>query len=307
MVRSVLITAAACVLAACAGGGVSRQNAAATDLPRSSFETEQLGTADFEPAAAAGEGEAERIDLLAELPPGLPLQVDNPYGDVRLRFGGYQHQVEVHGVLQQPAGAAAIHIEPNQDSQAWRLAPRLPSGAILAAGQRLDLVLFVAEGHAVDVQTENGLIEARGIKADLSARSRAGDIAVRGVSGAVQLETEQGRIEVALEQAPIGSQQSLRTRTGTITVGAADNLNARVTLATSAAFATEYSLQVQHLSGQEPNKHAQAVVGEPLADLQIDSLRGEIRLLRRAAGFVPVQAVGAMPSGESEMKRSQAP
>jgi hypothetical protein len=320
MLRSALLTTALLTLAACAGGGALRSDedskpsasapaaaaAAPGKLSAAGFEPEAIGESSFEPLAEAV-AEGERIDLITQLPPGTPILIDNPYGDVRLRFGGYEHQVEVHGVLQQPVAAAPIATAPVQDQSGWRLQPRLPEGAILSEGQRLDLVLYVAEGLPVRVITESGLIEVRGVKADFSARSRSGNIRVRGVSGVVDLETDEGRIEVALERAPAGSQQRLRTRTGPIIAGVADDLHSRIVLSTSAVFGTEYSLQVEHLSGQEPNKRAQAVVGEPRADLEIGSLRGEIRLLRRAAAFVPVSAVGAGGSGENEMKRAQAP
>lgn len=324
MVRSALLTTAVLMLAACAGGAALRSeqdvdavaavaNSEPGKLSSAGFEPEFIGESGFEPAteqATEHVGEGERIDSITQLPAGTPILIDNPYGDVRLRFGGYEHQVEVHGVLQQPVGAAPITTAPRLDERGWQLVPRLPPGTLLSAGQRLDLVLYVAEGLPVRVITESGLIEVRGIKGDFSARSRSGNIRVRGVSGAVDLETDEGRIEVALEQAPAGSQQRLRTRTGTIMAGVADDLNSRISMSTSAVFGTEYSLQVEHLSGQEPNKRAQAVVGEPRADLEIGSLRGEIRLLRRAAAFVPVAVVatvGAGDSGENEMKRAQAP
>ncbi len=329
MVRSALLTTALLMLAACASGGALRNEQVASpavasaqplggELSAVGFEREAIGESSFEQSPQTiAEGEAggefepviegERVNLITQLSPGTPVLIDNPYGDVRLRFGGYQHEVELHGVLQQPAGAAPIVTAPTQDDTGWQLVPRLPEGAILADGQRLDVVLYVAEGLPVRVITESGLIEVRGIKANLSARSRSGNIRVRGVSGVVDLETDDGRIEAAMEQAPTGSHQRLRTRTGPIITGIADDLNSRIMLSTSGVFGTEYSLQVEHLSGQEPNKRAQAVVGEPRADLEIGSLRGEIRLLRRAAAFVPVSAVGAGSFGENEMKRSQAP
>jgi hypothetical protein len=65
-------------------------------------------------------------------------------------------------------------------------------------------------------------------------------------------------------------------------------------MSTSAAFATEYSLQVEQLTGQEPNKKATAVVGEDRATIIVESRRGEIRLLRWS-GFTPT---GQTPGDE---------
>jgi hypothetical protein len=221
-----------------------------------------------------------RLDLTATLKDGMPVTVDNPYGDVRLRFGGYEHVLEIHAVTQQPDAAAAIALEPAVDKDRYLIAPRLPAGTLLAEGQRLDLVVFVPLGHAPVVRTERGAIESRSIRADLDLQSTSGNIAVRGTRGRVLARTGAGTIEASLGPAPTGSEQVLATTTGNIIVAVTDDLNARLELATSAVFATEYSLQVKTQPGQEPNKSAVAVVGEDQATIRIQSRRGEIRLLR---------------------------
>ncbi|MCB1627621.1 MAG: hypothetical protein KDI48_07810, partial [Xanthomonadales bacterium] len=96
MVRSVLVTAMVCLLGACASTSPSRvvttdptstESAQPVDgrLAHRGFENEALTTAGFEPGANASVG-PERINRLEQLPAGLPVVVDNPYGDVRLRF-----------------------------------------------------------------------------------------------------------------------------------------------------------------------------------------------------------------------------
>ncbi|NJK42463.1 MAG: hypothetical protein HC937_01605, partial [Aquincola sp.] len=71
-------------------------------------------------------------------------------------------------------------------------------------------------------------------------------------------------IEVTLEDgARPGSMQRIASRTGTVAVNVSDKLDAEVRLSTSQQFATDYSLTVRHLDGQEPNKTAVAVVARP--------------------------------------------
>lgn len=248
-------------------GCVCAPNLAADDNPAPSSET----IADYK---------VVRIDRSETLADGQPVSIDNPYGDVRLRFGGYEHVLEIHAVSQEPDSAQAIALKPTVDSDRYVISPRLPAGTLLAEGQRLDLVVFVPLGHPVRVRTERGSIESRSIRADLDLQSTAGNIAVRGTHGSVQARTGAGSIEASLGPAPAGSQQLLETTTGNIILAVTEDLNARLEMATSAVFATEFSLQVAPQAGREPNKTATAMVGKDLAIIKVQSRRGEIRLLR---------------------------
>lgn len=298
-IRSVVAAATALfALAGCAGTSGGVRSAQSADV-----------TIDAPLAEAAAE--PVRIDASAVLPAKHPIVIDNPYGDVRLRFGGYEHAVDLHAVLQQPEGAAAITLQPRDDGARYLIAPRLPEGALVAERQRIDLVVFVPDGHPVSARTEQGLIEARGLRSDLDLDSVSGDIALRGTAGTVDAATGAGSIEAALEPAPPGSRQRLATTTGVIVLAVGDDFDAELKLATSGVFATEYSLSVTHRAGQEPNKEALAVVGEAQAAVVVESRRGDIRLLRRA-GFTPVQGDSPDHHSTSEpreaaMKNAQAP
>lgn len=226
----------------------------------------------------------ERGSLEARLADALPVQIENPYGDVRLRFGGYEGVLLAQYVEQRPPQAAPITLE--FAAEQGLLRARLPEHVTLLPGQRLDLVAFVPKGYAVRVRTEHGAIEGRGIQGDVEFFSREGAIAFRAIAGRIRAETGGGTIEGQLEPAPEGSAQRLATRTGAITLAVPEGLNAALELASSGAFATEFSLEVEPLPGQEPNKRARAVIGKPLATLAVESRRGEIRLLRRT-GFRP--------------------
>ena len=237
---------------------------------------------DHAPAPVAVVSQPERREFTATLGKGEAVAVDNPYGDVRLRFGGFSQTVEVDAVVQTPGGASAIELKPDTDNGRYLIAPRLPQGTTLANDQRIDLVVFVPIDHPVAVHTEHGLIESHGIRGDIDLRSTAGDIAVRGTQGVVQAQTGAGSIEASLNAAPRKSHQHLATTTGAIVLGVSDKLDAEVELATSGVFATEYSLRVKRQQGQEPNKRARSVIGAARAHVSVASRRGEIRLLRRA-------------------------
>ena len=237
--------------------------------------------------------EPQRRDDSFKLPAGQAIQVDNPHGSVYLRFGGYEHQLDIRSTVQQPDGAAVITFLPMARDGRFNVAPLLPEGVVLAEGQRIDLVLYVPQAHPVTVRTAAGVIESRGVKSDIDLTTDSGEIAVRGTDGTVQARTGDGRIEVTLEdRARPGSVQRIVSRTGTVTVNVSDKLDAEVRLSTSHQFSTDYSLAVEHRDGQEPNKVATAVVGAPKsgkdkAQLVLESLVSEIRLQRKGVFVDP--------------------
>jgi len=232
--------------------------------------------------------EPVRITHKLVLPSGTQVDVNNPFGDVRLRFNGFENQFEVSAVAQIPEGAAAFELVPQLSAQSVTVKVRLPAGSELKPTQRIDIVVYVPEGHPVRVVTAKGQIEVRGIKAPLDLLSESGNIAIRGVSAPISAETGAGSIEVSLEAAGNTGEQRLVTRTGQIVASFGPDFNGKLALATSALIATEFSVDITPQPGQEPNKRGVAVLGQGGASVKIESKRGEIRLFRRA----PYQAGG---------------
>lgn len=245
-----------------------------------------------------------RSDVKATLPARQVVNIDNPYGDVHARFGGFEHRLEAHLVLQEPDGAAHIELKPvSRDAdKRFSLIARLPKGTALRDGQRLDLSVLVPEGHDLRVRTEHGLIDVHGLRGDLDAVTVDGPIDLRGIRGTISASTTTGMIEAALGKAPRGSTQRLVTTTGDIRVGVDDHLDAALEMTTSSQFATDYSLTITPRPGAEPNKQAQALIGENHAKVLLESMRGEIRLLRRARFTAAGGATAADSEQEEEME-----
>ncbi|MBK8068429.1 MAG: hypothetical protein IPK27_12620 [Rhodanobacteraceae bacterium] len=236
------------------------------------------------PADAAApvltEGDIERTTNLQDLPTKQPIRIDNPYGDVRVRFGGYEHKLEWRTVAQNGAALHKIGVT-GSSGAAYSLVARLPEGVVLAPGQRVEITAYVPQGHDLEIVTERGLIDVRGLQGNLKARSAEGSINFRGIAGLVDVETGAGMVEGQLDPAPMGSRQRIATSTGNILLGIVDGLNARLAMASSGVFATEFSVEIVPQPGQEPNKSATAEIGKPESDIEVVSKRGEIRLLRR--------------------------
>lgn len=232
--------------------------------------------------------EPQRQDVSFTLPVGQAIDVENPYGSVFLRFGGYEHQLDIRATIQQPKGAAVFTFAPSARAGRFVVAPTLPAGTERAEAQRIDLVLYVPEKHPLKVRTTDGGIESRGVKADIDYKSDTGNISARGTQGSVQVETAEGRVRIMLsENAPAGSYQRLATRTGDIVVGVSDKLNAEVSFATSGTLTTDYSVAIEHRDREEPSKYGRATVGAPKegkekAVVALETLRGNIHLWRRA-------------------------
>lgn len=247
----------------------------------SSADPGQPAAADAAPAAGAvAEGSIERSVDTQAIAAKLPIRIDNPYGDVRVRFGGYEQVLEWRTVAQNGDAPHKIAVTGNAEA-AFLISARLPAGVLLSPGQRLEITAYVPEGHDLEVVTERGLIEVRGLRGSLKARSVAGHITFRGIEGLVDVETGAGNIEGQLDPPPAGSQQRIATSTGNILLGLVDGLNAQLTMASSGVFATEFSVKIDPQPGQEPNKSAVAVIGKPESNIEVVSKRGEIRLLRR--------------------------
>src|SRR5687768_16307621 len=78
------------------------------------------------PVRVADEPEPQRQDLTAKVRAGIPVYIDNPYGNVYLRFGGYEHAVDIHSTLQQPVDAASLTLQRGMQGDRYVIEPKLP-------------------------------------------------------------------------------------------------------------------------------------------------------------------------------------
>jgi hypothetical protein len=217
------------------------------------------------------------------------VHVDNPHGSVFARFGGYEHQLEVLATSQRiddDLPQLEVFFDPGEAGLEVRVAAAegdttpAPNAGKRQRRDRIDLVVFVPQGIALDVTTLDGGVEVKGIKSDLTVSTRGGEIRVRKVDGHVSAKSVRGSISVALENGVTSKAQELATETGDIEAYLWEDAAMRVELDTSGRISTDFSLEIEHRRYEEPDKHATAVVGNDGPRLKLWSRRGALSLLR---------------------------
>jgi hypothetical protein len=219
---------------------------------------------------------------------GLPIRVVNPFGDIRLRHGEADQQLEVAAVLQQLAvDGARLSLDVDVSGDAVEVSiirydyqgnpvTEVPRGDLA----RADLAVMVPDGGTVQAETTAGLLECRGVRADLDLRTDRGTIQAAGNRGAITAHSNSGAMEITLEPGATRAAQTLTSDTGEIVVLTPPSNDIDVTMTTSGSFTTDFSLEVEHRDGTEPDKIATATIGEGGAALNMSSRRGDLTLHR---------------------------
>jgi len=240
------------------------------------------------PLSAQGPQAMERDSWAGPINPGSTVEVHNPYGDIRLRHGGFEGRLEVAAVLQQLAvdgSKLVLEVEIADDTAGVKVVRYNHLGEAVASAPngdqgRADLAVLIPEGFPTRAETGGGLIEARGVASDVEIRTDSGTIRVAKTSGRITAHSASGAMEITLETGTTKKAQSFSSVTGHITVFTAPTNDLDVTMATSGAFITDYSLDISHQDQEEPNKTATSIIGDGGPDLVITSKRGDLALRR---------------------------
>ncbi len=218
------------------------------------------------------------------------LRIENPFGDVRLRYGGDAGEIEVLSVMQQlrPDGIRLeTRVIEGDDGLTidvgWAEKPGVENPPRPAGDRsRADLAVLVPEGAAVTVETLEGLIETRGVHGGAVLRSRTGNIRIHKHVGAVSAMTDDGSIAAVLLTGTTEEEQVFESRTGPVEIWVSADARLDVTLETSGSITTDFSIEIEHHDEKEPDKIGRAVLGAGGPELRIRSRRGPVALRRVA-------------------------
>ena len=239
------------------------------------------------PAPTAAADPVERVSWRGELTGSSLLEVSNPFGDLRLRYGGSGRMVEVAVALQQLDPAASrleLVVDEKADPATVRVvrsaAAEPPPATPAVDLSRADMVVLVPAGVAVRARTDRGLAESVGLESDVELETSAGQIRVRSTRGQVTANSDRGQSMAMLLAGVTKAPQRFSTVTGSIEVWVTDSCAFDVALATSGRLITDFSMQVEHRDREEPDKVGTATVGAGGQLLELRSRRGDLSIRR---------------------------
>jgi hypothetical protein len=222
----------------------------------------------------------------ADGPPIRAVEVHNDYGDIRARFTP-DRRIEAWGVVQRLGrGPEGVGLTVERRGDVVALTVAYPPGRIQDSEtapakdslDRLDLTVFVPEGVALGARTLRGMVEARGLKSDVSAATLDGTISV-STKGALHARSQAGAVTASLELEGGVTPLLIETVTGAIDLTLPERPDLELTAATSARLTSAFPLRRRPPAAGRTR--ATASLGRALRDLVVVSERGDVTLRRR--------------------------
>jgi hypothetical protein len=206
----------------------------------------------------------------------LKVKINNPFGDVRLRFGGYSSDMEVLAIAQNLDGKLKVVSRSTAQSDVIEVKPANKGSK--PHQSRIDLVVMVPQGKSVEVRTDAGLVEAKGVRDALSIATGSGDVRLNKNKAALQVNTDSGNIAAVLAKGVTEKEQVFASKTGNVSVWVAENDAATVHMETSGDLITHFSLDVQRIPHAEPDKKAIATINGGGNRLLLKSRQGQVAI-----------------------------
>ena len=202
--------------------------------------------------------------------------IKNMYGDVRLRYGGNENVIEYIGVIQNLDEGNSFTITNNTKNKVYSINVNLDKDTPIKKS-RVDLTVFIPTEKEVTVITDKGLIEAKGIKSNLTLKSDSGKIKVMKISGLINTENNTGMTSVTLkENIPAGTTQTFKSIYGNISLWISKNSHHDITVSTSGDIISDFSTKITKDRHQEPSKTAKIMLNKAISKLVLYSKRGVV-------------------------------
>jgi hypothetical protein len=211
--------------------------------------------------------------------------IRNLIGDVRVRTSMIENEFEFVTIEQHNEAKGTLKVVTEQRDNTMHVdVVRVDDKDQVMALQmndaaRIDLTVFVPIGHHITIETNSGLIGAKGLKDPLVATSQSGKIYLLENKNSLNATNGSGEIEVNIPPAAKWQDQTFRTRTGNIHVIMGERQAVDYTIETSGLITTDFSLDIVKNFSAEPNKKATGQINQGGRKLQLSSLQGNVRLL----------------------------
>lgn len=236
--------------------------------------------------ATADDWSIERFQWSGSPKPGAAIEIVNQHGDVRTRSSGI-NEVEVLANIQHASDdpyEAVVRISDETDPFEVDVAWKLREGATVGestpemAKRRVDLTVILPRTSPLTVRTADGLVEAKGHGALVTAQSEGGEIRV-STEGTVSARSERGAIDAVLKTVDQKESSAFETSTGDITVWLPADAEVTVEAETMGVISTDFSIDIRR-DETGRRKIATATIGGGGPHMKIKTIRGQVRVFQ---------------------------
>lgn len=151
------------------------------------------------PKAAAAKKRPVKFEVYkyetSKLLPNAVIEVDNPWGDIRLR-SHRKPMVKVEGAVQRIGDDAPSPVfTPSESAEMFKFSVDVPEGILEPRSNRVDLVIYLPKDLLAKVKTKDGTIEAKKTIGTIEAETETGKIVITH-HGKVTATSQDGPIQV---------------------------------------------------------------------------------------------------------------
>lgn len=208
--------------------------------------------------------------------------VENLWGDIRVRTHAEDEIYVLANIQRHTDDPRAMSLVIDNESEQPGVQAHFPDPPTITAHadwqpRRIDLTVFVPANQALNLITDKGLAEARGLKAPVQVKTYTGDVYLR-THNAVNAHSDYGDIHTLFLTTDWAQHSRIKTLTGNIEVSFPHGGAAQVALQTKGQITTDYTVEIERDRHQEL-KTGKAQIGRKGKELTLHSERGAIKLL----------------------------
>jgi|GEM_PF-5859985 len=218
--------------------------------------------------------------------PQKNIVIKNPYGEVRIRHSDTSNIVEYNAIFQQLHPQEQLKIEHNSNNNTFSIVVISNANQQLktksskdntSKESRVDILAYIPQDKKLLVQTDKGLIEAKGLKTNTKLESKSGQISVRKHTGHISTHNEIGETSLILEDQGI-QDQKFSSVYGNISALINESSDFEISASTSGDIISDFSTQISKQRNKEPNKTAIISLNKAKSKVVFYSKRGELAI-----------------------------
>ena len=213
--------------------------------------------------------------------------ITNPYGEVRVRHSDNKNVIEYNAIFKKFHPQKKLTIQHSNDNNTFSIIVKTNTDKniktkntkdnLVKNNSRVDILVYIPQEKDLLIQTNKGLIEAKGLKTNTKLESKSGQISVRKHTGHISTHNETGETSLILEDQGI-QDQKFSSVYGNISALINESSDFEISASTSGDIISDFSTKISKQRNKEPNKTAIISLNKAKSKVVFYSKRGELAI-----------------------------